>query len=213
MTVQEVVGVVDRSGSMRGKEDDTVGGINAAFDEIRKNKGEDDLIRVSLKLFDHEELMKWRCQDIDTVGEFPVSEFVPRGSTALLDAIGHTLTYFMEKKLREPEAYDTCLIYVVTDGLENASNNYTALQIKELIKNAADVYKITVVYLGANQDAILTAGNLGINANHAINYNENQTATRAVYRSVGRMATDCRHNRSDDVEFSNAERQASQTPS
>ena len=55
MTVQEVVAIVDRSGSMRGKETDTVGGINAAFDEIRKNKGEDDLIRVSLKLFDHEE--------------------------------------------------------------------------------------------------------------------------------------------------------------
>ena len=208
MTVQEIVAVVDRSGSMRGKEADTVGGINAAFDEIRRNKREDDLIRVSLKLFDHEEIMKWRCQDIDTVGEFPVSEFVPRGQTALLDAMGHTLTYFMEKKLREPEAYDTCLIYVATDGLENASYSFTADRIKELIKNAEETYKITVIYLGANQDAIFTAGNLGIRAERAINYNEDEAATRAVYRSVGRMATDNRS--TTNVEFSNAERQASQ---
>ncbi len=210
MTVQEVVAIVDRSGSMRDKEADTVGGINAAFDEIRRNKGEDDLIRVSLKLFDHEEIMKWRCQDIDTVGEFPISDFVPRGSTALLDAMGNTLKYFMEKKLSEPEAYDTCMIYVATDGVENSSQDFTADDIKELIKNAEKTYKITVIYLGANQDAILTADNIGISANHAINYEENEEATRNVYRSVGRMATDNRTYES--IGFSDAEREASQTP-
>ena len=121
MTVQEIVIVADRSGSMRGKERDTVGGINAMLDEMRSKQKEDDTIKVSLKLFDNEEILKWRSLNITEAGEFLVEEFVPRGQTALLDAMGSTLTYFMERKLRDPNAYDTCVISVATDGVENAS--------------------------------------------------------------------------------------------
>ena len=210
MPTQELVAVVDRSGSMRGKEADTVGGINTMINEVRNKMEEGDTVRVSLKLFDNEEILKWRSVNINEISEFPVNEFVPRGTTALLDAIGFTITFFMEKKLRDPTAYDSCLICVATDGLENASVQYNNDAIKRLIQNGKETYNIDIVYLGANQDAILEAANIGITQERAINYNENSDSTAAVYRSVGRVASDNRHNIAPN--FSQAERSASQTP-
>ena len=207
MPTQEIVAIVDRSGSMRGKEADTVGGINSAFEEIRKNKTEEDTIRVSLKLFDNEEILKWRRKDINSVRDFPLSEFIPRGSTALLDALGNTLKYFMEMKLKDPAAYDSCLIYVATDGVENSSHHYTRDKIKELVAAAEKNYNITLVYLGANQNAILEATNLGINQDRAMNYSENFGATQAAYTAVGRVASCSRGHQ--DVHFTTAERQRS----
>jgi uncharacterized protein YegL len=208
MPIQEIVIVADRSGSMRGKEDDTVGGINAFISEMKSKMKSDDVLKLSLKLFDNEEIMKWRSVNITEIGEFPRSEFIPRGSTALLDAIGFSLTFFMEKKLTNPSAYDTCILCVVTDGLENSSIRWNREKIQALIKNAKDTYNIDMMYLAANQDAILEAGKLGIDAGRAINYTESDECTRAVYRSAARLASDNRSNR--NAEFSGPERQASQ---
>jgi len=212
MTVQEIVGILDRSGSMSGKEADTVGGINAMLAEVKKSKEESDTVRVSMKLFDHEEQLKWRSMPIEEVDKFPLNEFIPRGQTALLDALGHTLTFFMEKKLYNPTAYDTCLIYVATDGQENCSKHYTRHKIKALIHSAKESYNIEVVYLGANQDAILEARNIGIDHGNAINYSEDESSTEAVYRAVGRVASDQRSSQVGNICFTGSERHASQTP-
>ena len=207
---QEVVGILDRSGSMTGKEADTVGGINSMIKELKDNTKEGDEIRVSLKLFDHEENLLWRSKPLSEVNEFDIKEFVPRGQTALLDALGNSLNYFMEKRLMNPDAYSSCLIYIATDGFENASKYYTRNHLKKMIKNAKEKYNIEVVYLAANQDAILEAGNIGIDANQAINYNETSNATEAVYRAVGRVASSQRNNPSTRLAFTGPERQASQ---
>ena len=210
MNKQEVVGILDRSGSMAGKEADTVGGINSMIKELKNNAKEDDDIRVSLKLFDHEENIIWRSKPLSEVDEFDIKEFVPRGQTALLDALGHSLNYFMEKRLMDPNAYNSCLIYIATDGFENASKYYTKPHLKKMITNAKDKYNIDVIYLAANQDAILEAGSMGINANQAINYNESASTTEAVYRAVGRVASSQRSNPNSGVAFTGPERQASQ---
>lgn len=209
MTIQEAVAIIDRSGSMRGKEADTVGGINTAINELKKGKGEADTILVSIKLFDNEQIMKLRSVDITEVEDFHLSEFIPRGQTALYDAIGDTLKFFMEKKLHEPTAYDSCVIYVASDGLENSSKKYTAQSLKEMIFTAETTYNISILYLGANQDAIMQAGNIGIRAEHAINYTENHEATEAVYRSAARVASDMRSHNVSVTGFTNMERQAS----
>jgi len=208
--IQEVVGILDRSGSMSGKEADTVGGINAMIGELKNNVTENDDIRVSLKLFDHEEVILWRSKPLDQVNLLDIKEFVPRGQTALLDALGHSLNYFMEKRLMDPNAYNSCLIYIATDGHENSSKYYTKSHLKKMIKNAKDKYNIDVIYLAANQDAILEAGSMGINANQAINYNETSSTTEAVYRAVGRVASSQRSNPISEVAFTGPERQASQ---
>ena len=210
MTVQEICVNIDRSGSMRGKESDTVGGINAMLDALKASKTDEDTIRVSIKLFDHEQIMKTRCTDISEIEEFPVSEFIPRGQTALLDAIGDSLRFFMEKKRMNPTAYDTCLLYVATDGLENASKRHNRDAIKELISNAENVYNIKVIYLGANQNAILEAGNIGIAPTSAINYDETSENVQAVYRGAAAVAYRDRSFPQIAPEFSQMERQSSQ---
>ena len=212
--IQEVVGILDRSGSMAGKEADTVGGINTMLRELKTNANESDEIRVSLKLFDHEELIIWRSIPLNSVEELKVSEFVPRGQTALLDAIGHTLNFFMEKKIYDPKSYTSCLLYIATDGLENCSKYYNCNTIKRMIQNAKEKYNIDVVYLGANQDAILEAGNIGIDPSLAINYNEDDNSTRAVYRAVGRVVSAQRStSEGTPFGFTYPERQASQPTS
>jgi len=208
MVNQEVVALIDRSGSMHGKEADTVGGINAMLDELKSTKTENDTIKVSIKLFDNEQVLKLRSVDLDSVDNFPLSEFVPRGTTALLDAIGDTLTYFMEKKLQNPTAYDNCMVYVATDGLENTSHKYNRSTITKMIKSAKEVYNINILYLGANQDAILEAGAIGINADQAINYSETQENVEAVFRSAGAVASRTRSTGVNDG-FTPAERTAS----
>lgn len=209
MTIQEICVNIDRSGSMRGKESDTVGGINAMLDSLKSSKTDEDTIRVSIKLFDHEQVMKTRRVDISEIEEFPLSEFVPRGQTALLDAIGDSLRFFMEKKLRDPTAYDTCLLYVATDGLENASARHSRNDVKKLIENAESTYNIKVIYLGANQDAILEATNIGISSTSAINYSETQENVQAVYRSAAAVAYRDRSFPQITPSFTQVERQAS----
>ena len=184
---QEIVAIVDRSGSMSGKETDTVGGINATIDELKNNKTENEIIKFSLKFFDHESYLRIRSLDITKVNPIPVSDLKPRGQTAILDAIGDTLLFFITKKITDPNAFSSCVIYIATDGLENCSKRYTNDSLKHLINSALN-YGITLLYLGANQDAILEATKFGLNSNNAINYSETRETTENVYRSAGRAA-------------------------
>ncbi len=207
--IQEVVAIMDRSGSMAGKVEDAVGGFNSALEVLRQEQTDDSTINVSVKLFDHQEEMLIRSIPLADVRPLETRQFIPRGQTALFDAMGNTLTFFMEKKLMNPEAYDCCTIYVVTDGMENCSKTFTRNRIKEMIETAEKTYNIKIIYLGANQDAILEAGNIGINAGQAINYSESREETEAAYRSAAAMVG--RHRSGARVEFLQAERMASQT--
>tara|TARA_B100001093_G_C26774461_1_gene991685 strand:- start:112 stop:804 length:693 start_codon:yes stop_codon:yes gene_type:complete len=211
MNKQEVVGLLDRSGSMRGKEQDTIGGINKMFENIKNEIKENDNVKISLKLFDHEESLIWRSINIKDIRELTEKDFIPRGQTALFDALGNTLSYFMEKKLMDPDAYTSCLIYIATDGLENASKFYNKTALKKLILKAKENYNIDIVYLAANQDAILEAGNIGIPQTQAINYNESRNETEAVYAAVSRVVSSQRTG--NNIDFLQAERQASQVTS
>ena len=201
---QEVIAIIDRSGSMNGKEADTVGGINSTLDIIKQDLKPNELVKVSIKLFDHEERMLIRSLNIEDVRPLELKQYVPRGQTALYDAIGSTLTYFMEKKLHNPTCYDTCLIYVATDGYENCSKNFNADSLKKLIISAQKSYNIELIYLGANQDAILEASKIGILPTHAINYSETSEQCMSAYRSVGNVVN--RQKSSKETAFTQVER-------
>ena len=206
--IQEICAVVDRSGSMSGKELDTIGGINETFRVLRESKQPNEIIKISIKLFDHEQILKLRNVDIEEVRDLTRDDFNPRGQTALLDAMGDTLTYFMEKKLMDPGAYDSCIIYITTDGLENASKRYTNEKIKKMIQNAEETYNIKLMYLGANQDAILEANKFGIDYSRAMNYSETPENVQSAYRSAASAAVRTRS--LGRTEFTKTERQASQ---
>jgi len=208
--IQEVVAIIDRSGSMSGKEADTVGGINSTLSIIRQDLKPNEQVNVSIKLFDHEELLLIRSLNITEVRPLELRQFVPRGQTALYDAIGSSLTYFMEKKLHNPDSYTKCLIYVATDGCENCSKKFSAEALKKLITSAEESYNIEIMYLGANQDAILEASKIGIQEGHAINYSETQEECEAVYRSLGNVVN--RQKTRAKTVFTNVERSQSYNP-
>jgi len=209
--IQEVVAIIDRSGSMSGKEADTVGGINSTLDIIRQDLKPGERVNVSIKLFDHEERMLIRSLNIEDVRPLELRQFVPRGQTALYDAIGSSLTYFMEKKLHNPNSYTKCLIYVATDGCENCSKKFNAQTLKKLITSAQESYNIELMYLGANQDAILEAAKIGIEEGHAINYSETKDECQAVYRSLGNVVN--RQRSCAPTAFTQVERSQSYQPS
>jgi len=207
MTKQEVVAIVDRSGSMHGKVSDAVGGINASIYELKKNKNDDDIL-FSLKIFDHHQNLLIRHKDIMDVEKLKESEFVPRGHTALYDAIYSSLVYFMEKKLKDPSSFDSCIFYVATDGLENSSI-ITSEKLKEMVEAAAKpIYNISILYLGSNQDSIGEAQKIGICEGQAINYSEETENVTSVYKSAARLISETRE-KGTPVDFTESERQNS----
>ena len=90
--IQEIVAIIDRSGSMYGKETNTIGGINTMINELKEKKDKDEEIFLSIKLFDHEQKILYDSINIDNIKQLDVNDLVHRGQTALLDAIGDTLS-------------------------------------------------------------------------------------------------------------------------
>jgi len=205
--IQEVVAIIDRSGSMSGKEADTIGGINSTIQELKSNKS-NEIIKFSVKFFDNQEYIKIRSLDIENVRPLNVKDLIPRGQTALLDAMGSTIRFFINKKMCDPSSYDSCIIYVATDGYENCSKKFNYENIKNLIEQAKK-YSIEILYLGANQDAILEASKFGLNANQAMNYSENNENVESAYRSIAHAAK--RYRSGNTVGFLQRERTASVT--
>ena len=203
--IQEVVAIIDRSGSMAGKEADTIGGINSTIQELKNNKV-NEIIKFSVKFFDDREHIKFRSLDIENVRPLNIQDLVPRGQTALLDAMGSTISFFINKKMCEPSSFDSCIIYVATDGHENCSKKFTNEKIRNLI-NEAKKFSIELLYLGANQDAILEARKFGLDAAQAMNYNENRENIESAYRSAASAAKRFRSGQS--ISFLQSERNAS----
>ena len=207
MSINEIVMLCDKSGSMMGKEQMTIDGINTTINEL-KNSENNENINFSLKFFNSSEEIKFKSTNINNVKEFKLEDINPRGSTAILDTIGNTINYFIQKKKRNEDAYNSCLIYVITDGLENSSKNYNYNTIKQIIHLGETSYNIKILYLAANQDAILEASKLGISNNRALNFNENIQSISNVFRTVSSSAQ--RSFNGENLEFTNIERTQSQ---
>ena len=207
MPTQYIYGIIDRSGSMIGKELDTIGGINAVIDQLKINNTENDNIKVFLKLFDHEQTILWDGIDISNVIPLSRDQYIPRGGTALLDAIGDTLNYLINEKDKDKELFDSAIVYITTDGLENQSRRHNQHTITSLITKAENNYNINVIYLAANQDAIMEASKIGIPAYRAMNYSENTQNIESAYRSAACVAYRTRS--TGHTAFTNTERQMS----
>ena len=207
-TIHEVVAIIDRSGSMAGKEQDTIGGINSTFHILRQNQDDNTITKISIKFFDNEEEILIKSLSLNNVKPLEEKDFVPRGMTALLDAIGNTLNYYMNKKIENKNSYTICSIYIVTDGYENASKHYSSKKIKRMIADAEENYNIKLLYLAANQDAILEASKFGIASTHALNYSENRENVNSAYISAASAIR--RHYTGEDTSFTPSERQSSQ---
>lgn len=181
----DVVMVVDRSGSMAFRKDDAEKGVNAFLEQQRKDPG---VTRVTLVQFDNVYEFVHRGVDARDVGPFVLS---PRGSTALLDAVGRAIVETGDrlKILPERERPGLVAFVIVTDGEENASKEFTLDRLKEMITHQTDVYKWQFTFIGANQDAFAAAGGMGIPAAAALNFAEEKTsgAYRVAANNFSRM--------------------------
>ena len=180
----ELVFILDRSGSMQGLEGDTIGGFNAMIEKQKKEPGE---AFVSTVLFDDRTEVLHDRVKVDEVRPITNKEYYVRGCTALLDAIGGAIHHIgnIHKYARPEDVPEHTLFVITTDGMENASRRYSARRVKEMIQRQKEQYGWEFLFLGANIDAVETAGHLGIAPDRAVNYHCDSEGTRLNYEVVG----------------------------
>ena len=179
----ELVFILDRSGSMAGLEDDTIGGFNAM---IEKQKREAGSAIVSTVLFDNESEVICDRADIQNIEPMTRKEYYVRGCTALLDAVGGAIHHIgnVHKYAREEDRPEKTLFVITTDGMENASRKYTYDRLKGMIERQKERYGWEFLFLGANIDAAKEAARFGIRADRAANYHADTVGTGLVYETV-----------------------------
>jgi len=198
----DITVVLDRSGSMASVRDDTIGGFNSFLEEQKAAPGS---ARVSLVQFDDKYEVVYECRDVQDAPPLTPQTFVPRGSTALLDAIGRTMTATGVRLAALPEAErpEKVLLVVMTDGQENASLEFTGSQIFDMITHQRKNYSWEVAFIGANQDAVVTGASYGLPASNALDYDATPVGTRRAFGILSKAATKMRARAvmSSDEEF------------
>lgn len=190
----ELVFILDRSGSMSGLEDDTIGGYN---DLLEKQKKEDREAVVTTVLFDDKyELLHDRI-NLNGVAPITDREYFVRGCTALLDAVGKTISKIgnVQKNTTDSERAEKVLFVITTDGMENASREYSYEKIKEMIERQKTRYSWEFIFLGANIDAVQTAARFGIDEDRAANYHADREGTQLNYKVVSEAVSSFRSNK------------------
>ena len=190
----EIVFILDRSGSMSGLEKDTIGGFNSM---IEKQKKEDGDALVSTVLFDHETNVIMDRVPIRDVKPLTDMDYVPRGSTALIDALGGAIHHIgnVHKYAREEDRPEHTLFVITTDGMENASHFYTSDEVKRKIRRQTDLYGWEFLFLGANIDAVETARRYGIDETHTASYVSDSMGTRRNYAAMDAAISSVRRGR------------------
>ena len=171
----DIVFLLDRSGSMSGIEEDTIGGYNSY---IKSERGKN--IKVTTVLFDNNYEMIHARVNIDDVNMLDNKTYYVRGSTALLDAIGKTINYISRKTSGK------VLFIITTDGLENASIEYNKKQIKKLIEKHSDW---EFMYIGANIDSYSEGNSIGIKSKNIANYKKTERGVSNLFGAVAKASS------------------------
>lgn len=191
----EVVFILDRSGSMRGLEGDTIGGFNSLIEKQRKEEGE---AYISTVLFDDKTEVLYDRVPVNMVEPMNDTQYYVRGCTALLDAIGGAIHHIanVHKYAREEDRPEKTMIIITTDGMENASKIYDYKMVREMVEMEKDKYGWEFLFLGANMDAIEVAGRFGIAANRAVNYENDSIGTSLNYEVLSETVSVLRKSKS-----------------
>ena len=199
----ELVFILDRSGSMAGMENDTIGGFNAMID---RQKEEDGAAFVSTVLFNQESLVIHDRVPLDEIEPLTRRDYCVGGSTALIDALGDAIRHIgnVHKYAREEDVPEHTVFVITTDGMENASRHYTADEVRRMVTRQKEKYGWEFIFLGANIDAVETAARYGISAQRSANYHNDSRGSKAVFYSVGRAVSSVRATGTADAAWSEA---------
>lgn len=183
----EIAFILDRSGSMQSMIEPAIAGFNTFLRDQQQAEGD---ARLTLVLFDDEYLVPCASLPVSEVVELDTTTFIPRGCTALLDAIGRTIDELGARLATLPEAErpGQVVVAILTDGQENASRRFDLPEIREKIRHQEQHYSWRFLFLGANQDAIATAASIGVAAADSATFMHDafgyQSSAKAVSRKI-----------------------------
>ena len=169
-TEMDLVFLLDRSGSMRGLESDTIDGYNSLLESQKNNN-----VKVTTILFDHQYEILTNRIDIKEAKKLDDQTYFVRGCTALLDAIGKTIE---ELDKQNPKKV---LFVITTDGEENASQKYNKNQIRELIKGHNNW---EFMYIGADIDSYKEGSLIGIQTKNIANYQKEKEGVKKLFKTL-----------------------------
>lgn len=193
----ELVFILDKSGSMAGLEEDTIGGFNAMLAKQQKQAGQ---AVVTTVLFDDKYEVLHDRINIDGIRPITENEYFVGGCTALLDAVGKTISKIgnVQKYTSDDQRAAKVLFVITTDGMENASCEYSYDRIKLMIERQKAKYGWEFIFLGANIDAVAAAAKFGINDDRAANYHADSQGTIQNYESLSFAVSELRSSRTLD---------------
>lgn len=175
----EIIAIIDRSGSMATIAPDAIGGFNTFLADQKTVPGE---ARMTLALFDDRFEYVYTGKALSEAEPLTSKTFVPRGGTALLDAIGRTLNE-QGARIKGDNWAEKVIVCILTDGGENQSREFRQDQIKEMVKHA-ESHGWSFVFLAANQDAFAAGAMYGISAAHTMSFTASATGTQAAYENM-----------------------------
>ncbi len=181
--ITEMVFIIDKSGSMSGMETDTVGGFNSM---IEKQKKLDGKCYVSTVLFSNSSTVLHDRVDIQKIEPLTEQQYCVGGCTALLDAIGGAIHHIgnVHKYARKEDVPEHTIFVITTDGMENASREYSSQRVKSMIKRQEEKYGWEFLFVAANIDAVEAAESIGIRGERAANYEQTKEGTRKLYDAI-----------------------------
>jgi len=183
--------ITDRSGSMHSIADDVIGGFNKLVEEQCAQPGGCTLTYCQ---FDTEYEIVYADVAIDKVPPLTSETFVPRGGTALLDAVGRTIVTTGERlaAMDEAERPAKVLCIIITDGQENSSHEYKLDRIREMILHQTEKYKWEFIYLGADDKAFDEARGMGLKLGNVAKFAGTKMGARAAYGAATRAVSNYR---------------------
>ena len=184
----ELIFILDRSGSMGGLESDVIGGFNRVLKEHKAMEGE---ALVTTVLFDHERVVLHDRVPIEKVEPLTDKDYVVRGTTALLDAVGFTLHHVgsIHKYAREEDVPEHTVCVITTDGYENASRAYTAAEVRAMVHKEQEKYGWEFLFLGADIDEVAAAREIGIDdVDCTVRFCRIPSGVSAAFSAIGERA-------------------------
>ena len=179
-THTDITIILDCSGSMDLIKSSTIEGFNTF---LRAHQAEGTNVRITLVKFNHEYTLAFEEKKIKKKYFLNEANFVPNGTTALLDAIGSTIKS-VDARIEKHAVKPGVIIAIITDGHENSSRFYTQNDIKKTIKKRSDKNNWNFIYLGANQDAIFEGNRLGISSDYSHNFKASKVGVERAFNNV-----------------------------